>query len=440
RRTEGHRVQRPLRRPRDPAGDDAAAVGPARPGRGRDRRSAGVGAGALGPAAGGRRGDGRGELSRHAAHRRPDRQLGRPRGRRQQGLPCGHRDGRWPGRHRRRSRAVRVRARRDGRRGAAACLRGGGRHFLAWRIPPPRHRLAGDRTRAGRPGRLSGRARQGPAHARWAMLGTVSTTGTATMPQLSILELGRVREGGDRRTALDEARALARHAEGWGYRRFWIAEHHNMPAVTTAATSLVIAHVAAGTSTIRVGAGGIMLPNHAPYIIAEQFGTLATLFPGRIDLGLGRAPGTDQGTVRALRRDPGSADRFPQDVLELQAWLGPVAPGQRIEAVPGSGTEVPLWILGSSLFGAQLAAELGLPYGFASHFAPQMLDQALSVYRSRFRPSAQLDRPYVLAGINVIAAPTDDEARYLATSQQMSFAGIFRGERRLTQPPIDDIE
>ena len=260
------------------------------------------------------------------------------------------------------------------------------------------------------------------------------------MPQLSILELGRVREGGDRRTALDEARALARHAEGWGYRRFWIAEHHNMPAVTTAATSLVIAHVAAGTSTIRVGAGGIMLPNHAPYIIAEQFGTLATLFPGRIDLGLGRAPGTDQGTVRALRRDPGSADRFPQDVLELHAWLGPVAPGQRIEAVPGSGTEVPLWILGSSLFGAQLAAELGLPYGFASHFAPQMLDQALSVYRSRFRPSAQLDRPYVLAGINVIAAPTDDEARYLATSQQMSFAGIFRGERRLTQPPIDDIE
>ena len=260
------------------------------------------------------------------------------------------------------------------------------------------------------------------------------------MPQLSILELGRVREGGDRRTALDEARALARHAEGWGYRRFWIAEHHNMPAVTTAATSLVIAHVAAGTSTIRVGAGGIMLPNHAPYIIAEQFGTLATLFPGRIDLGLGRAPGTDQATVRALRRDPGSADRFPQDVLELQAWLGPVAPGQRIEAVPGSGTEVPLWILGSSLFGAQLAAELGLPYGFASHFAPQMLDQALSVYRSRFRPSAQLDRPYVLAGINVIAAPTDDEARYLATSQQMSFAGIFRGERRLTQPPIDDIE
>ena len=260
------------------------------------------------------------------------------------------------------------------------------------------------------------------------------------MPRLSILELGRVREGGDRRTALDEARELARNAENWGYERFWIAEHHNMPAVTTAATSLVIAHVAAGTSRIRVGAGGIMLPNHAPYIIAEQFGTLATLFPGRIDLGLGRAPGTDQVTVRALRRDPASADRFPQDVLELQAWLAPVRPGQRVEAVPGSGTEVPPWILGSSLFGAQLAAELGLPYGFASHFAPQMLEQALAVYRERFKPSAQLDKPYVLAGVNVIAAPTDEEARFLATSQQMSFADMFRGQRNLTQPPIEDIE
>ena len=213
-----------------------------------------------------------------------------------------------------------------------------------------------------------------------------------------------------------------------------------MPGIASSATSVLIGYIAGGTARIRVGSGGIMLPNHSPLIVAEQFGTLGWLYPNRIDLGLGRAPGTDQATVRALRRDPGSADRFPQDVLELQAWLGPVAPGQRIEAVPGSGTEVPLWILGSSLFGAQLAAELGLPYGFASHFAPQMLDQALSVYRSRFRPSAQLDRPYVLAGINVIAAPTDDEARYLATSQQMSFAGIFRGERRLTQPPIDDIE
>jgi luciferase family oxidoreductase group 1 len=197
------------------------------------------------------------------------------------------------------------------------------------------------------------------------------------MTGLSILELGRVRQGSDRRTALDEARALARHAETWGYQRFWVAEHHNMPTVTTAATSLVIQHIAAGTTSIRVGAGGIMLPNHAPYVIAEQFGTLATLFPGRIDLGLGRAPGTDQMTLRALRRDPSNSDRFPQDVLELQAFLGPVQPGQRIEAVPGSDTNVPLWILGSSLFGAQLAAELGLPYGFASHFAPQALDMAL---------------------------------------------------------------
>ena len=260
------------------------------------------------------------------------------------------------------------------------------------------------------------------------------------MTQLSILELGRVREGSDRRAALDEARNLARHAEDWGYRRFWVAEHHNMPTVTTAATSLVIAHVAAGTRRIRVGAGGIMLPNHAPYVIAEQFGTLATLFPGRIDLGLGRAPGTDQLTLRALRRDPASADRFPQDVQELQAWLGPVQPGQRIEAVPGSGTEVPLWILGSSLFGAQLAAELGLPYGFASHFAPDALDTALRIYRERFKPSAQLERPYVLVGVNIIAAPTDAEARFLATSQQMSFTDMFRGARRLTQPPIADID
>lgn len=263
---------------------------------------------------------------------------------------------------------------------------------------------------------------------------------TGNKVELSILELGRVREGSDRRTALDDARVLARHAEGLGYRRFWIAEHHNMPAVTTAATAIVIAHVAAGTSTIRVGAGGIMLPNHAPYVIAEQFGTLATLFPGRIDLGLGRAPGTDQATLRALRRDPANADQFPQDVQELQAWLGPVRPGQRIEAVPGSGTQVPLWILGSSLFGAQLAAELGLPYGFASHFAPQALDMALKIYRERFKPSPQLDAPYALVGVNIIAAPTDAEAKFLATSQQMSFANMARGVRGLTQPPIDDID
>ncbi|HEX8550208.1 MAG TPA: LLM class flavin-dependent oxidoreductase [Abditibacteriaceae bacterium] len=260
------------------------------------------------------------------------------------------------------------------------------------------------------------------------------------MTALSILELGRVRQGSDRRTALDEARALARHAETWGYQRFWVAEHHNMPTVTTAATSLVIQHIAAGTTTIRVGAGGIMLPNHSPYVIAEQFGTLATLFPGRIDLGLGRAPGTDQMTLRALRRDPGNSERFPQDVLELQAFLGAVQPGQRIEAVPGSDTNIPLWILGSSTFGAQLAAELGLPYGFASHFAPQALDIALKIYRENFKPSAQLSAPYVVVGVNVIAAESDQEARRLATSQQMSFADIFRGARNLMQPPINDIE
>ncbi|MEO7714800.1 MAG: LLM class flavin-dependent oxidoreductase [Capsulimonas sp.] len=260
------------------------------------------------------------------------------------------------------------------------------------------------------------------------------------MTGLSILELGRVRQGSDRRTALDEARNLARHAETRGYQRFWVAEHHNMPTVTTAATSLVIQHIAAGTTTIRVGSGGIMLPNHAPYVIAEQFGTLATLFPGRIDLGLGRAPGSDQMTLRALRRDPSNSDHFPEDVLELQAFLGAVKPGQRIEAVPGSGTNVPLWILGSSTFGAQLAAEMGLPYGFASHFAPQALDAALRIYRKGFKPSAQLSAPYVVVGINVIAAESDQEARWLATSQQMSFAGIFRGARDLMQPPIDDIE
>jgi luciferase family oxidoreductase group 1 len=260
------------------------------------------------------------------------------------------------------------------------------------------------------------------------------------MTKLSILELGRVRQGSDRRTALDEARALAQHAEALGYERMWVAEHHNMAAVTTAATALVIQHLAAATSKIRIGAGGIMLPNHAPYVIAEQFGTLETLFPGRIDLGLGRAPGTDQLTLRALRRSPGNAERFPEDVVELQGYLQPVQPGQKIEAVPGSGTEVPLWILGSSLFGAQLAAQLGLPYGFASHFAPQALDSAVQIYRDYFQPSEQQAEPYALIGVNVIAADTDAEARKLATSQQMSFAHLVRGTRNLMEPPIDDID
>ncbi|MDX1750015.1 MAG: LLM class flavin-dependent oxidoreductase [Methylophaga sp.] len=260
------------------------------------------------------------------------------------------------------------------------------------------------------------------------------------MIPLSILELGRVRQGSDRRTALNDARTYAQQAERLGYKRIWVAEHHNMPGVTTAATSIVIGHIAAGTNTIRVGAGGIMLPNHAPYIIAEQFGTLEALFPGRIDLGLGRAPGTDQMTLRALRRNPANADNFPQDVQELQAYLAPKETAQQIEAVPGSGSNVPIWILGSSLFGAQLAAMLGLPYGFASHFAPQALYQALEVYRDNFKPSAQLDKPYAMVGVNVIAADTDEEARYLATSQQMSFTDLFRGTRGLMQPPIEDIE
>ncbi|MFG1343373.1 LLM class flavin-dependent oxidoreductase [Xanthobacter autotrophicus DSM 431] len=260
------------------------------------------------------------------------------------------------------------------------------------------------------------------------------------MVSRSILDLVRVREGFDPRQALDNARDLAAHAEGWGYRRFWVAEHHNMPGIASAATAVVIAHIAAGSHTIRVGAGGIMLPNHAPMVIAEQFGTLAHLFPGRIDLGLGRAPGTDQVTMRALRRSLENADNFPNDVLELQAYLAPEQPGQTLRAVPATGTQVPLWILGSSTYGAQLAAALGLPYAFASHFAPEQLLPALDIYRARFQPSAQLAKPYAMAGINVVAAETDAEARRLATTQQMSVTDIFRGSRGLSRPPIDDIE
>ena len=260
------------------------------------------------------------------------------------------------------------------------------------------------------------------------------------MTPLSILELVRVTEETDARGALNNARDLAAHAERWGYRRIWVAEHHNMAGIASAATSVVLAHLAAGTTTIRVGAGGIMLPNHAPYVIAEQFGTLARLFPGRIDLGLGRAPGTDQLTLRALRRPPEAAETFPQDVLELQAFLAPAGPTQRIQAVPAAGTEVPLWILGSSHFGAMLAAELGLPYAFASHFAPDHLIAALQIYRARFKPSEQLAQPYAMVGVNIIAADSDDKARRLATTQQMSFTNIFRGARGLSQPPIDDIE
>ena len=260
------------------------------------------------------------------------------------------------------------------------------------------------------------------------------------MAAFSILDLVRVTQETDARGALDNARDLAAHAEHWGYTRFWVAEHHNMPGIASAATSVVLAHVAAGSSRIRIGAGGIMLPNHAPIVIAEQFGTLERLYPGRIDLGLGRAPGTDQVTVRALRRTLAGTDTFPQDVRELQAYFADLDPGQRVQAVPAAGTHVPLWILGSSTYGAQLAAAFGLPYGFASHFAPDLLMEALSIYRHRFEPSEQLQRPYAMVGVNVIAAETDAEARRLATTQQMSFADLFRGARGLGKPPIDDIE
>jgi luciferase family oxidoreductase group 1 len=256
----------------------------------------------------------------------------------------------------------------------------------------------------------------------------------------SVLDLVPVRQGFTAREALQESAALARHAEALGYSRFWVAEHHNMEGIASAATAVVIGHIAAHTSTIRVGAGGVMLPNHSPLVIAEQFGTLASLFPGRIDLGLGRAPGTDRATLRALRRDAMAAESFPDDVLELQAFLAPAEPGQAIRAVPGAGSQVPLWILGSSLYGAQLAALLGLPYAFASHFAPDALEQALALYRERFQPSQQLGKSHAMAGANVIVADTDAEARRLFTSVQMRFVGMVRNERGLLQPPIDDID
>jgi luciferase family oxidoreductase group 1 len=258
---------------------------------------------------------------------------------------------------------------------------------------------------------------------------------------VSVLDLAQIPEGGTAQTALHRSRQLARHAEELGYRRFWLAEHHNMAAIASAATSVAIGFVAEGTSTIRVGAGGVMLPNHAPLVIAEQFGTLEALYPGRIDLGVGRAPGSDQPTMRALRRDHTSADTFPSDVQELKALLGEPAPNQHVQAIPGAGSHVPLWILGSSLFGAQLAAALGLPYAFASHFAPAALAPALQLYRTSFRPSAQLAAPYVMLAANVIVADDDEQARRLSTSMLRSFIdGIFRRKRTLLPPPMDSIE
>jgi luciferase family oxidoreductase group 1 len=257
------------------------------------------------------------------------------------------------------------------------------------------------------------------------------------MIALSVLDLSPIIEGGTAADSLRNSLDLAQHAERWGYARFWLAEHHSIPGIASAATAVVIAHVAGGTTTIRVGAGGIMLPNHSPLVIAEQFGTLASLFPGRIDLGVGRAPGSDQATQRALRRSPAAADTFPQDVAELLAYFRPTVPGQPIQAVPGAGTEIPVWILGSSLFGAQLAAEMGLPFAFASHFAPALMMQALALYRARFRPSPYLDRPHVMLGVNVFAAATDAEAARLFTSLQQAFINLRRGRPGRLPPPVD---
>jgi luciferase family oxidoreductase group 1 len=257
----------------------------------------------------------------------------------------------------------------------------------------------------------------------------------------SVLDLAPIVEGGDASQSFRNTLDLARHAERLGYRRYWLAEHHNMPGIASAATSILIAHVAGGTSTIRVGAGGIMLPNHAPLLIAEQFGTLEALFPGRIDLGLGRAPGGDYAVAHALRRTlVGGPDRFPQDVVELQSYFEPVQPGQRVQAVPGAGLKVPIWMLGSSLFGAQLAAALGLPYAFASHFAPGAMMQAIEVYRRGFQPSEQSSRPYVMLGFNVIAADSDEEAQYLSTSRQQAFLNLRRGRPTKLPPPSDKVE
>lgn len=260
------------------------------------------------------------------------------------------------------------------------------------------------------------------------------------MVPVSILDLVPVILGETPREALHKSLDLAQHAEAFGYTRYWVAEHHNMTAIASAATSVVIGYLASGTSTIRVGSGGIMLPNHSPLVIAEQFGTLESLYPGRIDLGLGRAPGTDQRTLRALRRDLSRSDDFPEDVLELMLLLADAKPGQPVRAVPGAGTNVPIWILGSSTFGAELAAALGLPYAFASHFAPDALLLALDIYRTKFKPSKQLDHPYAMVGVNVVAADTDEEARHLFTTVQQSFTNLVRGTGGKLQPPINDIE
>jgi len=261
------------------------------------------------------------------------------------------------------------------------------------------------------------------------------------MIPLSILDLAPVPSGSTISDSFANSKALAQQADALGYHRYWLAEHHNMPGIASAATSLLISHLAAATSRIRLGAGGIMLPNHSPLVIAEQFGTLATLYPNRIDLGLGRAPGSDQQTARALRRNRmETEDQFPSDILELQQYFGPVKPNQAVQAVPGQHLHVPLWILGSSLYGAQLAAHLGLPYAFASHFAPAMLEQAAALYRREFKPSTQLDKPYLMLALNVFAADTTAEAERLFTSPQQQFVNLVRGVPGLLPAPVEDMD
>ncbi|MBL8480108.1 MAG: LLM class flavin-dependent oxidoreductase [Sterolibacteriaceae bacterium] len=261
---------------------------------------------------------------------------------------------------------------------------------------------------------------------------------TLTDTRLSMLDLVAVREGGTVAEALAMSLRTARHVEQLGFTRYWLAEHHNMPGIASSATAVLVGHIAGGTSRIRVGSGGVMLPNHAPLVVAEAFGTLAELYPGRIDLGLGRAPGTDRLTMRALRRDLVETEEdFPREVAELQRLLDDPRPDQQVIAMPGAGTRVPIWLLGSSLFSAQLAAERGLPYAFASHFAPRLLHQALDLYRSRFRPSAVLAQPYVMIGVPLVAAPTDDEAQFLASSVFQRVLGILHGDRRCLPPPVE---
>lgn len=258
--------------------------------------------------------------------------------------------------------------------------------------------------------------------------------------KISTLDLVPVREDKGPAESLRNALDLAQHVEKWGYNRFWVAEHHNMDGIASSATSVLLAYLAGGTSTIRVGSGGIMLPNHAPLVIAEQFGTLASLYPGRIDLGLGRAPGSDQMTARALRRErSGSADDFPDDVTELINYLGPRQPHQRVIAVPGTNTNVPIWLLGSSLFSAQLAGERGLPYAFASHFAPRFMHEAIRVYRNHFQPSEVLDKPYVMLGVPLAAAETDEQAEYLVTSVYQRILSLMRGQSLMQKPPVDSM-